>query len=772
MDTSKEARPDPPYYPRGGTYADFLAWHLFYWGTRADGDTAFNGQPWKKSDFVSAVFGAKDAAGGRVGLRNWLAEAKPPNSSPNDMNHRLIKSALFGTNAKFKDWGEDLDQACERSTLGRNRRTKNFPDPPPIPLPIQATTASIPRLTPFFLGRDDDVERLAEIFATSDDGCDILIQGGPGIGKTELTKAIANDPRMIERFSERRFFVRLEITSTAATMQDAILRAAGCDCKLDLQSAFRSQDSKQTLLILDNLEKPWEAIEERAETETILKGLSEIPGVSVMASFRGFDFVDGPTWHPVKLNAFLPQTSKTLFSAIAGQWVTIDPCFDNFIAALGGIPLAVDLVARRAYGRTSLKPLWREWEKIGADFAKRPDFSEGAITSLPYSIELSLKSPRLSKETGALRLFGFLGCLPAGLSDHDCQSLMSEIAYRAEECLFNAGLAIHEMERINLLPPIREHAKRYYPLDSKDSRLWVEFFLQKTLTFYKSIDKLNGKNYALDSFFDINNINSAMAEAVSSELEIYIFDYLESYLVMAICLEYRIDHVIEQMKKNGSILSVDKLAYLEFMDAFMLFNQGELVQAYGLSKKNYFDFREVDNKIGMARCCWLGGTILSALDEDIDAVRAFEEALEYFTELSDVMGQTSIEITLISAFSQVGRFDEANELVEKHIVSSNKNETFYELLINMQYHAARGDFEFCRKNHSPALEYYKKAIDLANYVGAIKIELRFLFMICELCESIEQTDLIPIYAERALKLCNSLGYMGAAKEIQDTFLKG
>lgn len=121
----------PAFYPRGGSYADFLAWHLEYWGTRETGNTAEKGEPWDLKDFIVKAFAADANAqnSARVGLRNWLATAIPPNSSPNEVNNSLIQNALFGNNSKFDEWRKDLNDARERCTEGRNRRTKEFPKP-------------------------------------------------------------------------------------------------------------------------------------------------------------------------------------------------------------------------------------------------------------------------------------------------------------------------------------------------------------------------------------------------------------------------------------------------------------------------------------------------------------------------------------------------------------------------------------------------------------------------------------------------------------------
>ena len=164
----------PPHYPLGGTFADFLRWHMDYWGTRPTGNTTRNGLIWAKNDFLKAAFGSnwhEDTF--RTGLRNWRGAGSAPdeNSAPRLMN------ALFGTNPVFADWRNDFEAAYTASRgRGNNPNTREFPEPPPVPV----ATKPIPRLTPYFMGRDEECERLVETILTEEAGeTAFLVQGAP-----------------------------------------------------------------------------------------------------------------------------------------------------------------------------------------------------------------------------------------------------------------------------------------------------------------------------------------------------------------------------------------------------------------------------------------------------------------------------------------------------------------------------------------------------------------------------------------------------------------
>lgn len=365
------------------------------------------------------------------------------------------------------------------------------------------------------MGRDDERDALAHILA-SESSSATLILGGPGIGKTELTKAIAHHPDVAARFGGHRYFVELENEHSARDMQAAIIRALGCDPQYGFQAALSTLQGKQSLLILDNLETPWLSHDQRHATEQVLADLAAIPGVAILASFRGRDAVGGLRWveHPL---TELPRTDAIqLFALIAGQWALADPDLGNFTYTLGGIPLAIEFVARRAYGRSSLAALWKEWERIGVKLAEHPDFDAGRLTSVPHSIELSLQSERITPP--ALRLFYILGNLPDGLAHEDRDALIGEAAFDAEERLYRAGLVIERAGRIVLLPPVRDHALRRTQSSCEDDTTWIKHFIGLVRRLGETIGTMRGDGALPRLSSEYDNIEAAFRAAIDYDL--------------------------------------------------------------------------------------------------------------------------------------------------------------------------------------------------------------------------------------------------------------
>jgi hypothetical protein len=407
-ETSETDGNRPPYPGSVGSFASLLSWHLYSWGTRASGTPDKPGKPWSNKEFAGHFRNDSELLANVVRkISNWTRGVHPP------QDIRFIEQLLFGNVASleeddpYKKWRVDLRHAHRG------------------PEPSSRIGTPIPPVTKHFLGRTKDLAILLEVLLARPESVAVLVQGSPGIGKTSLTQAIGNHPDVICRFGENnRWFVPLDAVTSAAALQDAIARSVGGDPSRGFDATLALLRRQPGLLVLDNIETPWDPKNERRATEEILATLTDIPGLTLLASFRGGDRVGGPAWALVHPVAHLdPPDDAELFCRIAQRNFSDDPYLPRFMTALGGIPLAIVLVAARAHGRSALSALWAQWKRIGAALAVHPDFDAGRLTSVPHSIELSLTSSRLTP--AAYRLFCLLGQLPAGIAEEDRDELLA-----------------------------------------------------------------------------------------------------------------------------------------------------------------------------------------------------------------------------------------------------------------------------------------------------------------------------------------------------------
>src|SRR5664280_1786981 len=136
--------------------------------------------------------------------------------------------------------------------------------PQPSASPVGALAAA-PELVglpaaPVCVGRDTQLSDLvAAMLAAPPRPMPVL--GGPGIGKTTLALAALHDARVAERFGARRWFVRCDGASAAATLLAGIgneIDVTGNTGGGPLLPRLRAVlGQAPSVLVLDNLETPW-----------------------------------------------------------------------------------------------------------------------------------------------------------------------------------------------------------------------------------------------------------------------------------------------------------------------------------------------------------------------------------------------------------------------------------------------------------------------------------------------------------------------------------
>ena len=100
------------------------------------------------------------------------------------------------------------------------------PPPPGPALPLHETLVTPPTRC---IGRDDDAKALVDVLTADSTSTAVLVLGGPGMGKTTITRAAASRPEPIAKFGQRRWFVELETSPNAEALEKAIMVAIGLD---------------------------------------------------------------------------------------------------------------------------------------------------------------------------------------------------------------------------------------------------------------------------------------------------------------------------------------------------------------------------------------------------------------------------------------------------------------------------------------------------------------------------------------------------------------
>jgi hypothetical protein len=424
-------RKQPEADRKDWTFGQLLVRHMDR-GTRPDGNPAKSGRRWTGMA-VAQDCGVSDRA-----VRAWRNDEYPPDDI------ETLERMLFGDGDAYAEWKNELREAWSDARRRREHSVGPGPSPaagielPGLPGPVPPSEPPQVPQPERCVGRAADSARLVAALRAGSAPTAVLVQGSGGIGKTTLTQDVANHADVLARFGPRRWFVALETATDRDTFDPALLTAIGLDPTAGFAAAPRRLAQAPTLLVLDNLETPWEhagpAIEAR------LGELAAIPGVALLASFRGQEAVGGVRWSlRYRVDPLPDDEARALFLDIADAVPADDPHLPELLRALGGVPLAICLTARRAARHSELKGLWAEWQRVGVEMARWQGAEPSRLTSVAHSIELSLRSPRLG--ASGRRLFAVLGQVPAGLAATDRDTLLGDEAFAAEDGLLAVGLA-------------------------------------------------------------------------------------------------------------------------------------------------------------------------------------------------------------------------------------------------------------------------------------------------------------------------------------------
>jgi tetratricopeptide (TPR) repeat protein len=467
-------------------------------------------------------------------------------------------------------------------------------------------------------------------------GSTALVRGLGGIGKTTLTRAAANDPAVIARFGPRRHEAALAAATTAAAMQDAIAGAVGADPKGGLPAIRARLLPGPALLLLDNLETPWEA--EPKPVEALLAALATVPGLALMASIRGAESPRSPRWrHRLDLSALPPDATRALFLDIAQDIRPEDPALDPLLAELHGIPLAVELLAWQAEPYSDLRHVRAAWDRLGPSLADGRADPGHRHASLARSIEVSLASPRLG-EPGR-RLFRLLGALPAGLAPDDEAPLLGEAARDADRQLRAVGLVREREGRLDLLPPLRRHAAAAHPPAPEEQRAWIAHYLALAREQGQQVGQAGGALAAARLGPELANLDAALAQAAPAGLLTQADAAIRGYGLLGLLLGVGgagLRALARACRAAGNRLG--EAACLECLAQIALTRSEHDAARQGFDAA-LASYRDVGDRLGEADCICGLADIRRARDEHDAARQGYDAALAIYRDIGSRLGE-------------------------------------------------------------------------------------------------------------------------------------
>lgn len=315
---------------------------------------------------------------------------------------------------------------------------------------------ALPKPVRDFYGRDDDLDALRGLFASSSS---VLVWGAGGMGKTQLLRAYGQQ-RLAQ--GDRVRYVDLSAATSADGVKALILQAFGLTADETLATLPTTLRQMDTLLVLDDVHQAAVAsTEDGRAIRTFLLALLDAPGPArVLVSHRS----SVSRWPEHHLQRLQPPYDRTFFlNLLAAHGCTLAPDEESdlteLLDALGGHPLSLRLVADRAKEFRSVRALWQRWQRLRTAMALAEDVDEAdadRLDSLHVSLRLSLDA--LPPESSPLRQFFLFAYLPAGATAALSEHLFPDDNQTPARTLYLHGLLEHDGDRYTMLAPFRAYA--------------------------------------------------------------------------------------------------------------------------------------------------------------------------------------------------------------------------------------------------------------------------------------------------------------------------
>ncbi|KAJ7202432.1 hypothetical protein C8J57DRAFT_1486002 [Mycena rebaudengoi] len=372
----------------------------------------------------------------------------------------------------------------------------------------------LPPCPHIFHGRESELWDVVNILIQ--DSAHIAILGAGGMGKTSLATAALHNPQVEAKYSHR-YFVPCHSSPTCTELAATIAAHIGLEkgSNLPKRIAHYFAHAPPSLLVLDNLETPWEALSARSEVEEFLSLLTDALHLGLMITLRGAE-------HPSKVKWTRPFLAPLEPLSNVAAWQTFievaddghdDASIKNLLELTGNLPLAVSLIASVASSEGCAKALSR-W-KLESTRMLSDGYDQRL--SLDISIMLAYTSSRMTP--GAQELLSILSMLPDGLSDANLVQAKLPIPdiLSCKATLIQTALAfVGQDQHLKVLVPIREHILSIHP-PQNILKLKLREHFHQILDLWHQFKNLNLTDILPQISGNLGNFNTVLHDGLQPE---------------------------------------------------------------------------------------------------------------------------------------------------------------------------------------------------------------------------------------------------------------
>ena len=490
-----------------------------------------------------------------------------------------------------------------------------------------------PRLT---VGRAEPVAELAAN-VLAEPAVPSLVLGSPGVGKTNLTLAVLHHEQVVARFAQRRFFVRCEAVTSAAGVVTELTATLGLPLGGGLGSVAARLAEAPAVVVLDNAETPWEA--DTLAVEDLLAALAAVPSVALVASLRGAERPGGPRWGPsVRLEPLGAIDARRLFLSIAGDAFD-GPGLEALLAEMGGLALAVELLAYTAAGEADLAGLAGRWRSERVALLERGT-ADHRLLSVAVSLEASWTASLMTGD--ARRLLSLLGRLPEGIALAHIDAVLPGAAPAAANVLRKRGLAFDDANRLRTHPPVRFHLAGAHPPTSDDWERAVGHYAGLAVNQGRKVGGPDGDQACLVLAGEAANLEPALATALEAADPRPGIDAVVALGDFARFTGVQFPSIFaDAVDSARHIGDTHRLAATLYATGSIALERSDHDTARAAYQQAQPLYRQVGNVLGEANCIQrLGDIALRRSDHDA-ARAAYQQAQPLYRQVGDVLGEAN-----------------------------------------------------------------------------------------------------------------------------------
>ncbi|KAJ7585929.1 hypothetical protein C8J56DRAFT_891790 [Mycena floridula] len=542
----------------------------------------------------------------------------------------------------------------------------------------------LPAAPKIFHGRQNELEHIINVL-TQNETAQVAILGPGGIGKTSLAHATLHHPQIMEKFGPCCYWIACDSSESANDLIAVISTYFGINGQNRLHAILTCirEMARPVILILDNLETPWEQRGKQREVEDMLSHLTGLDNLSVMVTMRGSERPAQVQW----TRPFLPPLGPISAEAARQTFLDIsdadeeDPRVGELLSFTDNMPLVVSLFASIAGSEgcaTTLTRWMSETTSLLSDgFNKQ--------SNLEKSIEISLHSARFKSVPNAQHLLSILSYLPDGIT-----------LVEFKQISFTFSDFSHSDDRLKLLAPVKEYIQKTYPPHAASIisiRTYFFDMIKLAAEIYKTPALLhkftsNIGNIQLTLRMALINPDLATIRPVLNLLfglsHLYYVANIGSFDLIQSCFK-----IIEALPDNSQLLGH------YYMTIYWTIPHHEAQHAEAMQMMELILMSiEKAYEIQDSSCIAWGFYRLAVAQIELDQPKGALKSLEIsqmeahtlgdiFLEFASIAGQIEAHIDLGNFTYAAHLIDEAAVLIHCLNLSQTDTETIYQEIINM-----------------------------------------------------------------------------------------